>query len=207
MGREFAADRRALIPRPATELIAATAFSTAKERRAALLVDVGTGSGCIAIAAALALPGTAIFATDSSASALALARKNARLHDVGSIAIFRKGDLLLPARDSLIRADGPAIIVANLPYIPARSMRSLPPDLRREPRSALIGGPDGLAPSRRLLDQLAEGPRPPSDVFFEILPEQFAPLARDVRERFPDATTAPIKNHQGVVIGLHLQLQ
>lgn len=204
MGIEFAVDPRVLIPRPATEHVAAAAIAAARRFHVTALVDVGTGSGCVAVAARLALPeGTAVYATDLSAEALAVARKNARR--LGADVRFLRGDLLAPARARLARGRGRVIVVANLPYIPSGAMRSLAPELRREPRSALAGGRDGLAPSRRLLDQLASAAAR-ADVFFEILPEQYGPLAEAVRRLFPAAAVAPIENHQKVVVGLRAAL-
>ncbi|MEY4745029.1 MAG: hypothetical protein RL272_974 [Candidatus Parcubacteria bacterium] len=206
LGREFAVDARVLIPRPATEHVAEAAIEAAKSRRATLFVDVGTGSGCIAVSAALSLPRAAVLATDSSASALAVARRNARRHGASGQVSFRKGDLAAPALASLRRADG-AVLVANLPYIPAGSMRRASPCVRREPRQALVGGQDGLGHFRRLLKQLSARRRmAPASLFFEMLPGQYAALEAEVKKNFPGVRAGKILNFESVCVGLRADI-
>lgn len=198
-GLEFDVDRRVLIPRPATESVLLAALGAAIDLRAGMLVDVGTGSGCVAVAAAVAMPGAKVLATDDSAPALRLARKNARRHGVR--VRFSAGDLLRPAAAALEGWRHPAAIVANLPYVPARAKVS--PCVRREPRRAVFAAGDGTGPYRRLFRQLAKVPRrAPTAVACELLPAQYAPLAKEFRRLFPDATAERIKNHQGRTVGL-----
>lgn len=202
MGREFRADRRGLIPRPATEHLACSAIDAARAHGSDLLVDVGTGSGCIAVSAALDLPETRIVATDASPSALALARSNARRHGTAGRIRFRKGDLAAPAL-AAIRAARYPVVIANLPYIPAAMMRRLSPCVLREPRQALVGGKDGLAPYRALLTQLSAA-RPQGGIAlrFESLPAQYGPLAALVKKNFPGARAGKIRNFEGTCVGL-----
>ncbi len=201
MGREFRADRRGLIPRPATEHLVDSAVDAARELKSDLLVDVGTGSGCIAVTLALETKGTPVIATDASAGALALARTNARLHGAAGRIRFRRGDLAAPA--AAIRNAAAAVVIANLPYIPDSAMRRLSPCVLREPRQALAGGKDGLDPYRRLLRQLAAyRPSGTTAAFFEILPGQYARLASLVKKNLPGARTGKIMNFEGACVGL-----
>jgi len=132
-----------MTPRPASEKIVAEAVAFIGDRPARV-VDVGTGSGAIALAVAAALPKIQVFATDTSIDAVALARMNAaRLGLSGRVTVCR-GDLLEPIR-------GPVdLIVANLPYLPAAEARRRP-DLVDEPPDAIFAGGDGLEPYRRLI--------------------------------------------------------
>ncbi len=144
-GRTFRSDARALIPRPETEqlveLVLAELKSPDAPRR---IIDVGTGSGVIAITLALARPDFAVEAVDLSADALDLARTTA--DDLAAAVTFHESDLL-PAGDE--RWDA---IVANLPYIPTADLATLQREVQCDPPSALDGGADGL----RLIDRLSD---------------------------------------------------
>jgi release factor glutamine methyltransferase len=150
----LAVDRNVLIPRPETELLAQAAIAGALHlgregeppRAAPVVVDVGTGSGAIALAVARACPGAMVFGTDSSGGALRMAARN--------VARLAPGRVQLLACEQLAGVPLPAhVIVANLPYIPSADLAALAPELAFEPRSALDGGPDGLAVIRALLAQ------------------------------------------------------
>ncbi len=144
-GRVFACDARALIPRPETEQLVEIALELLRERPEATVLDVGTGSGVIALTLALELPTSAVTATDLSTDALALAEQNAAKLDASGRVRFIHGDLLPPDA-------GPFdLIAANLPYIPSAEIDGLAPEVLRDPRSALDGGPDGLDLIRRLI--------------------------------------------------------
>ena len=109
------------------------------------IADVGTGSGAIIVSLGKRLPGTALYAVDASADALAVARANAERHGVR--VTFLEGDLAEP-----LAAFAPFdLIVANLPYIPSAEIATLAPEVRAEPHAALDGGPDGLDLIRRLV--------------------------------------------------------
>ncbi|RME87431.1 MAG: peptide chain release factor N(5)-glutamine methyltransferase, partial [Anaerolineae bacterium] len=144
-GLDFLVTPDVLIPRPETELLVEHAIewlTAHPERR--LAADVGTGSGCIAIALAVHVPDLSVIATDISAAALEVARRNARRLDVGERIRFICCDLLPEPSEPL------DLLCANLPYIPSATLRDL--DVyRREPTLALDGGPDGLDLIRRLL--------------------------------------------------------
>lgn len=144
-GRELAVDDRVLIPRPETEWLVAEALAAPLPDRA-LVVDVGAGSGCIAVTLACERPRWQVWATERSPAALALARHNARRHRA-SVRLVGC-DLLVPL------AGWFDLVVANLPYVPSAKLSSLSPEVQREPVVALDGGPDGLGIVRRLLRQL-----------------------------------------------------
>ena len=177
-GLAFAVDRRALIPRPETELLVAEAERevawrlTSAPRPAGTprlrVADVGTGSGAIAIALATLLrrrrmlPEVSILAVDCSADAVGLARENAVAHAVADEVVFREADLL-PAVEPAFD-----LILANLPYIPAAEIDGLPVAASFEPRLALDGGPDGLDAIRRLLAALPSALAPEGTALLEI---------------------------------------
>ncbi len=142
-----------LVPRPETELLVELASKEARGLDASLIVDVGTGSGAIAVAVAKAAHGAAtVVATDVSGGALAVAERNAWRHDVA--VSFLRTNLL----DAIAGVD---IVVANLPYIPSEEIAGLEPEVRDwEPRLALDGGSDGLELIRRLINDCATRTRP-----------------------------------------------
>ena len=146
-GREFIVTRAVLIPRPETEGVieAVPAGALAgRETGAPVALDIGTGSGCLAITLALEHPAARVIATDVSAEALAIARENAQR--LGADVEFVESPLVasgLPPLD---------LIVTNPPYVPERDRESLSPDVRDfEPAQALFAGEDGLDVIRALL--------------------------------------------------------
>jgi release factor glutamine methyltransferase len=140
---ELGVDRRVLVPRPETELLVEIAL----ERQPATVLDIGTGSGAIALAIADELPGCEVTATDTSAGALEVARANAERLGLTDRVRFLHGTW--PEEEA--RFD---LIVANLPYIAEPDWPSLPPEVRDwEPREALLAGADGLDAIRALLDR------------------------------------------------------
>ncbi len=139
-----------LIPRPETEHLVELALAWARERGGRLrLIDVGTGSGAIALALARHLPGAQVWAADLSFAALQVARLNAARHGLSERVHFLQADLLTACGGPTPPFD---LIVANLPYIPALTLADLPV-ARHEPLLALDGGPDGLTLIRRLMAQ------------------------------------------------------
>jgi release factor glutamine methyltransferase len=177
-GLALAVDRRALIPRPETELLVSeaereVAWRLTSEPRPAgtpqlRVVDVGTGSGAIAIALATLLrrrrmlPEVSILAVDCSPDALDLARENAVVHALADAIVFAEADLL-PAAEAPFD-----LILANLPYIPSSEVDRLPVAASFEPRLALDGGPDGQAVVRRLLETLPSALAPGGVALLEI---------------------------------------
>lgn len=142
MSHTFKTDKRALIPRPETEelvqLILECEDIWAEEP--AFVIDIGTGSGCIAICLALAKPNSRYLGIDVSTDALALAQENATRLKVGDNLAFSDKELC-----DLIEPDSVSVVVANLPYIPTVDYEALPPHIKNyEPAVALDGGEDGL---------------------------------------------------------------
>jgi release factor glutamine methyltransferase len=149
-GRTFKTDRRALIPRPETELLVETLLKEFDGRgnSANRLVDVGTGSGILAITFALERPQFEILAVDLAEDALSLAQENAECLGVADRIVFRRSDLL----DQM---EGPFDwIVANLPYVPTADLNALQREVEFDPALALDGGKDGLTIIKRLIESV-----------------------------------------------------
>jgi release factor glutamine methyltransferase len=161
-GRSFISDQRALVPRPETEQLVELALEIAKTKSTPAILDIGTGSGVIAITIALEAPSAAVHATDLSPDALALAAENATRHALTERIIFSQSDLLPPGDSKF------DLIIANLPYIPAGEIASLSPEVRHDPLTALDGGPDGLDLIRRLLDTAPDRLAPGGALLLEI---------------------------------------
>jgi len=155
-----------LIPRPETELLVEEVLARVTSRAEdphLRIADVGTGSGCLAVALARWLPGAHIAATDVSDAALRVARRNAGRHEVGDRVLVLQGDLLQSA-DGLFD-----VIVSNPPYVPAGDLASLQPEIREfEPAGALEGGLDGLDVIRRLVPEAATRLVPGGWLMFEF---------------------------------------
>jgi release factor glutamine methyltransferase len=137
-----------LIPRPETEIIIEAALELADRDRALLILDVGTGSGCIVISLLNELKNARALATDISPNALEVARRNAQRHDVSDRLTFVQADSLL----KLNQRDAFSLIVSNPPYIPAGDIATLQREVfEYEPLTALVSGADGLDHIRALL--------------------------------------------------------
>lgn len=140
-----------LIPRPETEMLVERVVDLASGMRAPLrIADIGTGSGCIAIALAAQLTDAELWATDISAAALRVARENAARNGVSERIRFVEGDLCATLAPGTFD-----VIVSNPPYVPTGELADLEPELAFEPRSALDGGEDGLDVIRRLVPAAA----------------------------------------------------
>jgi release factor glutamine methyltransferase len=183
-GRLFLSDGRALVPRPETEQLVELFLEEPRCRDAATSVlDIGTGSGVIAITLALQLPLAAVAATDISSEALGLARENAARHSLSGKIVFSEADLF-PSGSGRF-----ASIVANLPYIASAELASLQREVRHDPLVALDGGPDGLCLIRRLIEAAPARLAPGGLLIMEIGHDQAAKVAtqlvsqayRDVR--------------------------
>lgn len=146
MSLQFSVGPGVLIPRPETELLVELAVAC----RPRTVVDVGTGSGAIAVSVAALCPEAVVYATDISPDALAYARVNAAFHAVEARVRFFPGDLLAPLAGQGLEGDVD-VVVSNPPYIARSQWDSLPREVREyEPRVSLDGGEDGLDVYRRL---------------------------------------------------------
>jgi release factor glutamine methyltransferase len=174
---EFAVSPAVLIPRPETELLVEMVVDAVKGKSSVTGVDVGTGSGVIAISLAKLLPESSWQALDRSEPALAIARANAERHGVADRITFQSGDLLEPVRG--LRFD---LIVSNPPYIPSGVISSLQKEVAKEPVLALDGGSDGLDVYRRLLPEAVRLLNPGGWVAVEHGHDQREPLQAMFRE-------------------------
>lgn len=171
-GLDFQLTPDVLIPRPETELLVEQAILWLQSRPVSKLsslraADIGTGSGCIAVALAKHVPEARILATDLSLPALKVAHRNALRHNVASRVDFVQCDLLPPHPDPLPTESHFDVICANLPYIPSAKLKRLPV-YGREPTLALNGGRDGLDVIRHLLKIAPEWLAPDGLILLEI---------------------------------------
>lgn len=194
---DFEVTTDVLIPRPETELVVEQALSQcdawAYERFD--ILDVGTGSGCIAVSVAARQPAARIVATDCSAAALEVARRNARRHAVSDLVRFVQADMLdLPPES--VPEGGFDLILSNPPYISENDPSGLAEDVKKfEPSIALFGGPDGLTAFRRMAGGAGRILKPTGFIFVEIgcgqMPQVesvFAEHGMVSRRRFADLT-------------------
>ncbi len=150
LGRPFFVDESVLIPRPETEILAEQAMERIEGRREALeILDVGTGSGCLAVSLTLARTDCRMTAVDVSLKALRVARKNIDRYGLNGKIVLATSDLFESFGKE--KKGSWDVIVSNPPYIPREELRTLSREVRREPRIALDGGPKGLAVVLRLL--------------------------------------------------------
>jgi release factor glutamine methyltransferase len=169
LGHAFRVGPQVLVPRPETELLVEAAIARLPPGGA--LLDLCTGSGCIAISVALARPDARVVATELSPEALGVARENAVA--LGARVELLEGDL-----------DGPVaagerfdVVVSNPPYIPAGEFSGLAREVRREPRIALDGGVDGLDVLRRIVSRAPSRLRPEGLLYLEMHETHALPLA------------------------------
>ena len=166
-----------LIPRPETELLLEEALRLTECRSGVTVADIGTGSGALALTFSRQRPAAKVYASEISRAALAIARKNAERN--GANVTFLEGDLAEPLIERGIQID---LLMANLPYISSAELAALEVS-RFEPRLALDGGADGLAPIRRLLEQIPSVCSEGAWALLEIGADQGEAVANLVRDR------------------------
>lgn len=192
---EFQVSSAVLIPRPETEHLVEAALvwvaAHVPDSTGLTVVDVGTGSGAIAISLAAALPAANVYALDVSPDALAVARRNAAAVGVHNVT-FLEGDLLSPLPEG-VAAD---LLVANLPYIPSAEVDTLAVT-RHEPRLALDGGPDGLDLIRQLLGEAAGRLPARCCVLLEIAAGQGQAVQELCQLAFESGTVRVINDYAG----------
>ena len=173
-GRDFIVSPAVLIPRPETELLIERARDWLSTRTRAIVVDVGTGSGCIAITLSLECPGHRVFAVDISEAALLVARTNAARLGARDVT-FVHGSFLATTPRPI------DLIVSNPPYVAERDKRGLSQEVRdHEPAVALFGGEDGWRDIRALLRDAADALASGGAVFMELGYGQSEQLASEV---------------------------
>jgi len=199
-GLDFRVTKDTLIPRPETELLVEKALEILKNNKIKQVIDVGTGSGCIIISLASSLRGYSrgnlkFYATDISTQTLKVAKQNAKNHKIK----FVQANLLPPEH-----VEGHSLIVANLPYLTPKQLKN--PDLKHEPKSALVAGPDGLKYYRELFKQIRSLRHPElacpqrsrlrggrdsgsSTILLEHDPSQVSKLKSLAKKHFPKAKT------------------
>jgi release factor glutamine methyltransferase len=161
-GAEFSVTPAVLIPRPETELLVELALARIQARGPIHVIDIGTGSGCIAVTLAREAPRSHVWATDVSTAALRIARENAARHGVAKRLTWVQADLLAPFTGPL------DLIVSNPPYIGDAEWPDLPRSVQMEPQIALTSGPDGLDTIGRLLLQASTRLAPDGCLLMEI---------------------------------------
>ena len=154
-GLEFEVNPAVLIPRPETELLVQEVIRRLPRGSRPTIVDVGTGSGCLAVTLSRAIPDATIYASDLSPQALQTAKRNARRHGVEAVIRWLEGDLLA-ALNGVCCNGAVTAIVANPPYIRESEWTGLQPEvLDYEPRMALVAGAKGTELHERLLNEAA----------------------------------------------------
>ena len=162
-GLRFEVDRSVLVPRsPLAEIIEQAFAPWVEVAPGDTVLEIGTGSGCIAIAIACHCPGVRVDATDLSAEALALARRNARRHGVFDRVRFLEADLF-PGGEARYR-----VIISNPPYVPESRLAELPAEYSHEPVLGLAGGADGLDVVRRIIGRARARLEPRGALIVEV---------------------------------------
>lgn len=197
-GLDFHVNSAVLIPRPETELLVQETLREGGFAEGAVLVDVGTGSGCVAVTLATILSGMRMFALDCSAKALSVAKENAERYGVSDKITWKEGDLLEPLRECNLVGAVDAI-VSNPPYIAEGGWAGLQPEVRDfEPRLALVAGQKGTEFHERLLHDA----RPflvPGGLLVMELGQGQAPLVRQAAEQTGSYTgLQTVKDEAGI---------
>ncbi len=185
-GREFAVNDKVLVPRPETEHVVEEALEYIRDRVGFLLpkqfvtvLDVGVGSGAIAVTIAAEFPQAFVEGTDISPAALKIAEYNAKRFNVAQRCKFIHGDLATPVLERSYD-----VVIANLPYVPTGDLPEPPASAGFEPKGALDGGPDGLAQYRRFMPQAKRLLKPGGLLLLEAAPPIMDDLTVIVHQAF-----------------------
>ena len=172
-----------LIPRPETEILVDACLECLAPVDAPRVLEIGTGTGCIALSLATECPGTRVIATDLSPRAVALATRNRDALDLAGVVDVVEGDLATPVPEQLMGTFD--LLVSNPPYIPTAVLEhDVPPEVRdHEPHLALDGGADGLDVFRRLLELAPRALRPGGAMALELSEDNVHLAARLCEER------------------------
>lgn len=166
MGHVFKTDRRALVPRPETEGLVRAVLACVPlwQNETPIILDLGTGTGCIVISLALEKPSSRYIGLDISSDAIALARENSQALGVADRVALSEGDIADVIEPEMLDA-----LIANLPYIPTSVWETLPSHIRdHEPRLALDGGPAGLTAIEQAIQDATFALKPQGHLFLEI---------------------------------------
>ena len=197
-GLEFVVTRVALIPRPETELVVESALKEARGIASPVIIDLCTGSGCIAISLAKEIEGARLFAIDKSDKALAIAHENARRHGVSDRIRFFEGDLLGPLDELDLRGKAD-VITANPPYIKSSELHTLQAEVRDfEPEMALIAGPEGTEIAQRIIDTAHQFLKKGGSLIMEMGMGQAETLRRMVKDTGKYSTIEILKDLAGI---------
>jgi release factor glutamine methyltransferase len=208
-GRPFTVQPGVLIPRPETEVLAEQACTWIRGHLpTAVVCDIGTGSGCIAVTVAIECPKTTVYAVDVSEDALAVAEQNANQHNAGVRLVHSDGIAWL-GKPKRMQESPLNVLVSNPPYIPTEDVEELDVEVRDwEPRIALDGGPDGLD-FYRALSQLGDkifAPGPAA-LFLEVGEDQALDVvdlfAEAYAELWPGWTFAAVEDLRGILRVVH----
>ncbi len=187
-GLNFKVNRHTLVPRPESEQLVARAKQITYDNPINI-IDVGTGSGCIAISLAKSLPNSIISASDISRSALKIARFNSKLHKVR--VHFKHGDLLKPFANKKFN-----IVIANLPYLTPEQLKET--SISKEPTNALLAGNDGLKLYRRLFMDITNHLEPSATILLEIDPAQVSKIKKIAQTHLGAIDIKVLKDLQGL---------
>ncbi|MEM7137179.1 MAG: peptide chain release factor N(5)-glutamine methyltransferase [Myxococcota bacterium] len=198
-GRRFGVSEAVLIPRPDTETLVESALACIPEDAPSRVLDVGTGSGAVALSLAAARPKASVTATDVSPAALTVAMANAERLGVTANVDFREADIV----DDLPPFD---VVVSNPPYVTHAELAELEPEVRdHEPTLALVGGDDGLDVIRVLVDRAVAVTREGSDLLIEVGFGQADQVIELATRALPWASVASYADLQGVERVVHLR--
>ena len=202
-GLKFEIDRRVLVPRsPLAELIEEGFQPWIDGGRVRRILDLGTGSGCIAVACAHAFPDARVDAVDASAATMEVARRNVALHEVEDRVRVIESDLFDglvcgPDNRAAARYD---LVVSNPPYVPDEEMAGLPPEFRAEPALALAGGPDGLDVVARIVEEAPRWLAPEGALVVEVGASPVVRTALEARFDLPFLWLDTARGGEGVFL-------